>query len=32
MRNRHAELYRALADFYCQDTSAWLPDAAGEQP
>jgi len=27
MRERHAELYRVLADFYCQDTASWLPDA-----
>ncbi len=31
MRERHAELYRVLADFYCQDIAAWLPDAA-ERP
>ena len=31
MRDRHAELYRVLADFYCLDTAAWLPDAADEQ-
>jgi Mlc titration factor MtfA (ptsG expression regulator) len=30
MRDRHAELYRVLADFYCQDTAAWLPDATNE--
>jgi MtfA peptidase len=27
MRDRHAELYHVLAEFYCQDTAAWLPDA-----
>jgi Mlc titration factor MtfA (ptsG expression regulator) len=27
MRERHANLYRVLADFYCQDIAAWLPDA-----
>lgn len=27
MRERHPELYRVLADFYCQDVAAWLPDA-----
>jgi hypothetical protein len=27
MRDRHAELYQALADFYCQDIAKWLPDA-----
>ncbi|HTQ37390.1 MAG TPA: M90 family metallopeptidase [Pirellulales bacterium] len=27
MRDRHPELYQALADFYCQDISGWLPDA-----
>jgi hypothetical protein len=27
MRERHGELYRALADFYCQDVARWLPDA-----
>jgi Mlc titration factor MtfA (ptsG expression regulator) len=26
MRQRHPELYGVLADFYCQDTSTWLPD------
>ena len=28
MRERHPELYRVLADFYCQDVATWLPDAA----
>ncbi len=28
MKHRHAELYRVLADFYCQDVAIWLPDAA----
>jgi Mlc titration factor MtfA (ptsG expression regulator) len=27
MRERHAELYQAMASFYCQDVAAWLPDA-----
>ena len=31
LQGRHAELYRALADFYCQDTVAWLPDADPSQ-
>jgi Mlc titration factor MtfA (ptsG expression regulator) len=31
MRERHPELYRVLADFYCQDIAKWLPDA-GEPP
>ena len=26
MRERHADLYRVLADFYCQDMASWLPD------
>jgi MtfA peptidase len=28
MSERHAELYRVLADFYCQNPATWLPDAA----
>jgi hypothetical protein len=28
LRERHAELYKVLADFYCQDPALWLPDAA----
>jgi MtfA peptidase len=28
LRDRHPELYRVLADFYCQDPVQWLPDAA----
>lgn len=27
MRSQHPELYRVLADFYCQDVAQWLPDA-----
>ncbi len=27
LRDRHPELYRVLADFYCQDVAQWLPDA-----
>jgi Mlc titration factor MtfA (ptsG expression regulator) len=27
MREQHPELYRVLADFYCQDVASWLPDA-----
>ncbi len=27
MRDRHPNLYQVLADFYCQDVAAWLPDA-----
>ena len=27
LRDRHPELYRVLADLYCQDIAAWLPDA-----
>jgi Mlc titration factor MtfA (ptsG expression regulator) len=27
MRQRHAELYQVLAQFYCQDVASWLPDA-----
>jgi len=27
MRQRHAELYSALADFYCQDVAQWVKDA-----
>lgn len=27
MRERHPDLYHVLADFYCQDTASWLPDA-----
>jgi hypothetical protein len=30
MRDRHPELYRVLADFYCQDVAQWLPDAEPE--
>jgi MtfA peptidase len=26
MRDRHHDLYQILADFYCQDVAAWLPD------
>jgi len=29
LRERHADLYRVLADFYCQDVAEWLPDADG---
>lgn len=29
MRERHAELYEVLSDFFCQDPAEWLPDAAG---
>jgi MtfA peptidase len=32
MRERHPELYRVLADFYCQDLAAWLPDAGPPLP
>jgi MtfA peptidase len=28
LSERHAELYRVLAEFYCQDPAAWLPDSA----
>ena len=31
MRERHPELYRVLADFYCQDVAQWLPDAAPQE-
>lgn len=27
MRERHPELYKILAEFYCQDIAQWLPDA-----
>lgn len=27
MRELHPELYRVLAEFYCQDVAEWLPDA-----
>jgi MtfA peptidase len=27
MRTRHLDLYQLLADFYCHDVAAWLPDA-----
>lgn len=27
MREQHPDLYRVLADFYCQDVATWLPDA-----
>jgi MtfA peptidase len=27
MREQHPDLYRVLADFYCQDVAEWLPDA-----
>jgi Mlc titration factor MtfA (ptsG expression regulator) len=31
LRDRHHELYKVLADFYCQDLATWLPDAALSQ-
>jgi len=31
LRERHPELYRVLADFCCQDTASWLPDAVSEE-
>ena len=27
MREQHPELYKVLAEFYCQDVAQWLPDA-----
>jgi hypothetical protein len=27
LRDRHPELYKVLANFYCQDPAQWLPDA-----